>query len=89
MKGRGCFLFSINGGFYHSVDDDDIDGHSEPFGKEGTIIAMTLNMDKMSVCYKINDKDYGYVNRNCVDNKSKYRLAVTMEVTKCEELELL
>ena len=45
-----------------------------------TVIAMKLDMDKQSVCYKINDKDYGYINAKCVKQEQRYRLAVTLNV---------
>ena len=58
--------------------NDDIVGYCDRFEDEGTIIIITLNMDKQSVCYKINGKDYGYVKAKCVKKGEKYRLAVTL-----------
>ena len=88
MDGDGCFLLS-NGKFFYSDDpSDDIFDYAKPFGDEGTMITLILNMDKQSVCYKINDEDFGYVNAKCVKKKQKYRLAVTM-VTGNKKIALL
>ena len=78
MNGDGCFLLN-NGKFFYSKDiKDDITGYTPSFEDKGTIITLILNTDKQSVCYKINDEDYGYVDAKCVKKEQKYRLAVTL-----------
>ena len=65
----------VNSFFYSSNDADDLHGYFESFGVEGTI----RDIDKQSVRYKINGKDYGYVDAKCIKKQEKYRLAVAIE----------
>ena len=65
--------------FYSSNAKDDISGYCDGFDKKGTIITTILDMDKESIRYKIDDKDFGYVDAKCVKKQQKYRLAVTTE----------
>ena len=79
MDGNGGCL-SSSGSFFYSDDwEDDIDGYIEKLGEAGTVITLILSMDKQSVCYRIDNKDYEYVNADCVTKGEKYRLAVTMD----------
>ena len=84
LDGNGCILLN-NGSFFYSSDwNKDIDGYCDLFGDAETVITMTLDMDKQSVKYKINDKDYGYIDAKCVKKQQTYRLAVTIGVDSRE-----
>ena len=91
MEGNGCCL-SATGSFFYSSDwQKDIDHYCErDFATAGTIITLTLDMDKKSVSYKINNEDYGFVNAEFVKENQQYRLAVYMKnINGDEEIELL
>ena len=90
MNGDGCFLYYTGKFFYSKHSIDDISGYCNKFGKKDTIIIMTLDMDKQSVRYKINDTDYGYIDAKCVKKEQQYRLAVTLDTAgKISEIVLL
>ena len=80
----GCFLLNLNGKMYYGGTR--YAQYAKPFEMKDTVITMTLNMDKHSISYKIDDKDYGVGFRGL--RKDKYRLAVTAG-TKGDEIELL
>ena len=88
LDGKGCALIN-NGGFFYSRDsNDDIAGCCKAFGKKGTIIIMRLDIDKQSVRYKIDDKDYGYIDAKCVKKDERYRLAVGISSEKDSDGEI-
>ena len=77
----GCFLF-INGEFFH---DGSRKQYSSKFFEKDTVIEMVLNMDKSSIHYKIDDKDYGIATDKL--SGDKYRLVINLCFTDdCVEL---
>ena len=83
-KDAGCFLLNSNGIIYHK--NTDYVEYCDAFTIKDTVITMTLDIDKNSISYKINDKDYGVAYDQLIQDK--YRLAVTMSNAN-EEIELL
>ena len=83
-KDEGCFLLNSNGKMYHSSSL--YKEYAKQFQAKDTTITMTLDMDKHSIYYKVNDKDYGLGFNGLY--KDKYRLAVTMS-GQDDEIELL
>ena len=80
----GCFLLNLNGLMYYSGTR--YAKYAKSFTMKDTVVTMTLNMDKHTISYKVDDKDYGV---GCDKlYKDKYRLAVTGD-TKGDEIELL
>ena len=75
-EGEGCCLLNSLGNMYHHACNYGNCGFTESFQDKDTLITMTLDMDKHSISYKINDKDYGVGYDGLY--KDKYRLAVTM-----------
>ena len=76
-----------NGGGYYSHDQRG-GGYGSTFGDKGDIITIILDMDKHTIGYKINDKDYGVASNTM--NKDKYRLIVNYDYQGVNgEIELL
>ena len=70
--GYGCLLYT-NGGFWSEGSDYH---YCDGFRDKDTMITMTLNMDKHTICYKINDKDLGPAQYKL--DKEKYRMVVNL-----------
>ncbi len=81
-KRGGCFLLNVNGTFYRF----NTSSYCPVFHDKDTIVTMILDMDKRTLSYKINDKDYG-VAWDAVKYK-KYRLVVTLR-DNGDEIEFL
>ena len=81
-NGDGCFLFCSGEFWIKDVESE----YCHALGDKDTVITMTLNMDKHSISYKINDEDFG----SAIDSldKSKYRMVLSLYY-KDESVELL
>ena len=70
---NGCCINEM-GHFYFGATTPKIDKYMDSLKKAGAVVTMTLDMNKHTLSYKVNDKDYGIATDKL--NKSKYRLAI-------------
>ena len=68
----GCFLVNEKGNFWHKGSSKK---YCSRFDTKHTVITMTLNMDKHTLSYRINDKDYGIATDKLDQNP--YRFAIS------------
>ena len=78
------YLLSDNGATYF---DSSARIYCTTFSRKDTIIKLILNMDKGTVKYKINEKEYAEISES-IDTSKKYRFAINM-CSRNEVVELL
>ena len=83
---RDGLLLASNASLYLDGFDVCEYNYCHEFGEKDTVIIIKLDMDKKTICYEINDKQYETKDIPLAINE--YRLAITME-GKDEEIELL